>query len=420
MYGDEVKLAPAAIFSVAFAIRISLVIIRQDYLHPAPDEPVKVARSLHETGVFGNPFLIPTGETAHVAPFQPYLISLSYAVFGEGPPGELARHIVGCAASSMIYAILPYAAVAFGLPAAAGLIAGGAGALLPLKYHTEVSGSWEAPWAALAMILLMIYTARRLRLGTIQPGRALLDGALWGFGVLISPALLPILAGVIVVEAIRFFGSDRHRYISFLALRMAVMVAVLTPWTVRNYRAFGVFCPVRCNFGFELYTGNNPRAHPLQLDYFESEAPPHPAVSMAECLRLIALGPARYDREKRHLALSWIEERPARFLYFTAAHMVLFWFSWSPNMIINLANWTLAALGIAGMVRLIRAQHPAVPLLLSIWITFPPVYYITESTTKYRYPIDWTFLLLAGYLVVTTFPQLSANSSRDRDGSGRF
>jgi len=139
---------------------------------------VKVARSLHETGVFGNPFLIPTGETAQVAPFQQFVISLSYAVFGEGPRGGLARHIVGC----MVYAMLPSASVASGLPAAAGLIAGAAGALLPLKYHTEVSGSWEAPWAALAMILLMIHAARRLRFGTIQPRRALLVGTLWGWG----------------------------------------------------------------------------------------------------------------------------------------------------------------------------------------------------------------------------------------------
>src|ERR1700730_18295502 len=69
------KRASIAIFMLAFTIRVALVLVRHDYLHPLADETVKIARSINETGVFGNPWIIPTGATASYAPFQPYLIT---------------------------------------------------------------------------------------------------------------------------------------------------------------------------------------------------------------------------------------------------------------------------------------------------------------------------------------------------------
>jgi hypothetical protein len=177
----------------------------------------------------------------------------------------------------MVYAALLYAAVALGFPLGAGIIGGSLGALLPLKYSTEVSGAWESPWAALAMIFLMARAVSRLRHGALQPMSALLDGAFWGLGLLISPSLLPVLFGMILIEGYHFLASNPGRYLSFLALWLALIAAVLTPWTVRNYRTFGVVCPVRCAFGLEFYTGNNTQAHLLQADNFWVGAPIPPS-----------------------------------------------------------------------------------------------------------------------------------------------
>jgi hypothetical protein len=392
------KLASGIIFVLAFTIRVALVLIQHEYLQTYPPESVRVARSIEETGVFGNPWVIPTGPTAQIAPFQPYLISLVYRVFGEGTRGELARNIVGCAVSSMIYAALPYAAAALGLPLGAGAVAGGIGAFLPLKFHTEVNGAWESPWAALAMILVITSAAARLRLAAVKPQSGILDGAFWGIGMLISPGLLPVLVGVIAVEGYRFLRCNAGRYVTFLALRLAVIVLLLTPWTIRNYRTFGAVCPVRCSFGLEFFTGNNPQAHLQQTDNFWSGAP-HPTVNPAECLHLMELGETAYNREKLRLAEDAIKAQPGRFLYFTAGHFVLFWLSWTPSLPAAAVNIALSALGLAGMIMLMRAHHPAVSLILSVWITFPLVYYIIQFSTKYRYPIDWTLLLLAGVVI---------------------
>jgi hypothetical protein len=69
---SEMKLACAAIFVLAFTIRVGLVPLRHDCLHLLPDESLRVARSINETGVFGDPWVIPTGATGRLAPFKPY------------------------------------------------------------------------------------------------------------------------------------------------------------------------------------------------------------------------------------------------------------------------------------------------------------------------------------------------------------
>jgi hypothetical protein len=45
-----------------------------------------------------------------------------------------------------------------------------------------------------------------------------------------------------------------------LLLAAAVVVAALTPWTVRNVRVHGQLVPVKNSFGKELWIGNNPHA----------------------------------------------------------------------------------------------------------------------------------------------------------------
>jgi hypothetical protein len=45
----------------------------------------RVARNLAEIGTLGNPYLVPTGPSAHHAPFYPLLLSLIYRGVYSGP-----------------------------------------------------------------------------------------------------------------------------------------------------------------------------------------------------------------------------------------------------------------------------------------------------------------------------------------------
>lgn len=131
---------------------------------------------------------------------------------------------------------------------------------------------------------------------------------------------------------------------------------------------------------------------------------PHPGINPAECARLIALGENAYNREKFHLAVAWIRQHPASFVALTSARTVLFWFPWNGSLLLSALNWILVGVSIAGMAMLVRRRHPGVPLFANIWLTFPVVYYFIQASTKYRYPIEWTFILLAAYACYVVLP----------------
>lgn len=387
------------VFGIAFAMRITVMLALRRWFPDIRFETLKVARSIVSTGVFGSPWRVPTGPTSEYAPFQPYLVAVVYWIFGLGPAGEFARHVLGCIASALTCGMLPGIAARLGFTRPVGLLAGVIGALLPLKYNTETSGAWDAPWAA---AILMVATAecfaflQNPKYGT---QRAILKGALWGTALLVSPALLPVLAGFTLLELVRLFPHARTNYLKVLTLQTIVMVLVLTPWTVRNYRTFGVLCPVRCGFGLELYTSNSPRAHFSESDNFRPGTE-HPTFNVHECSRIIAMGEPAYFRMKLDSSWDWIRSNPVRFAEFTGLHFVTFWFQWNdvfPPLSVISVSITIAA--IAGMIRLYGLNRPAFAILLSIWITYPLIFYILQFSTKYRFPIDWTFLLLCSYWI---------------------
>ena len=96
-------------------------------------------------------------------------------------------------------------------------------------------------------------------------------------------------------------------------------VAVILPWTYRNYRTFGYPVPICTSAGFGFYTMNSPIADPYvtQLVEMESAHPeyrglhPHPEVARY-------LGGSRYARE-------WILSDPWRFIRLGAGKLISFY-----------------------------------------------------------------------------------------------
>ncbi|MFC1575780.1 hypothetical protein ACFL5A_03955, partial [Gemmatimonadota bacterium] len=70
------------LFIPSFALRLwTLTLLPQDIVPPNPDwETGAVAISLVETGTFSDPYLIPTGPTAHMPPLDVAAMSLIYRV----------------------------------------------------------------------------------------------------------------------------------------------------------------------------------------------------------------------------------------------------------------------------------------------------------------------------------------------------
>ena len=68
------------VFVVALGVRIFfLTLIPEDALRPSSDwELDAIAMSLVTEGQFANPYIEPTGPTAHLAPIPPFMLALIY------------------------------------------------------------------------------------------------------------------------------------------------------------------------------------------------------------------------------------------------------------------------------------------------------------------------------------------------------
>ena len=129
-------------------------------------------------------------------------------------------------------------------------------------------------------------------------------GLLWAFALLTNPSLgsvLPFLLGWAAYRTAKRGAGWRAP-----ALAAAVVVLCCAPWTIRNYRAFHRFIPLRSNLGVELYVGNNENygLHPPGLAFqYHPRAREFPLLSRGR-VRLHAggdgQGAALHGRQSRH------------------------------------------------------------------------------------------------------------------------
>lgn len=90
----------------------------------------------------------------------------------------------------------------------------------------------------------------------------------------------------------------------------AVSIAVIAPWTYRNYLVFDAFVPLTTNGGYVLYVNNNPYATGAWMDPYEIPGSPIHQIQYPE-------SDPRFEVEMNKLmkeaAQEWIAENPGRF-----------------------------------------------------------------------------------------------------------
>ncbi len=381
-----------ALFLLALAIRIGLALALKLHAAPRYTEFERIASSLALSGLFGNPYLIPTGPTAHHAPLYPLILSGLYSLFGTGTSGRTAQLVFNACVASLQYALLPVVAAVTKLRHSVGVLAGIMGALLPLHYLIEVNSVESL--AATALMLLVLLTLRAWQQTEFSWLLATLHGLSWGAALLLAPTFLLIfLALGLAGYALALSRSNWRKHTMLLCCLMAL---TLLPWTVRNYKQFGKFFFVRNNLGLELSVSHNDRARAAIDDNEKSGAyRGHPFSSEAEALKVKQLGEAAYDREKMRAASNWIRTNPLRFLNLTVLRVFYFWFPKTTRPAQMLALWALTLTSIAGLQQLFRENRSLAWLMTTLWLSFPFTYYFLQSSVRYRFPLHWTFLLLS-------------------------
>jgi len=228
---------------------------------PLAYEHGRIAENILAGKGFSIEFLGVEGPTSQQAPFYPYLLAVSYLLFGVGSPRAiLAVQLLQCLVGTGL--VLAVAALAWTLlpeRQAVGWWAGGLAALFPIHLYA-VTHLQVAIWAAAGLTTLLWLLLHPQWAGTTTG--ALLAGLLAGGLLLVDPIL--VLAWPVCLLV--FWQAERRRrpparwYPTGWRTGLMVLVglAMITPWTLRNWRVHGELVFIKDTFGYAFWQGNNP------------------------------------------------------------------------------------------------------------------------------------------------------------------
>lgn len=364
---------------------------------PFQQETGNVAYSLASGKGFADVFRTDTGPTAWLAPVYPLLLAGMFRGFGS--------FTVAAFFAAVFFNILFSSAACIpifyltrrlsGLGAAA--LAAWVWALFPAGVFFPFEWIWDTSLSALLGALLLWATAE------LADSTKLRDwcgyGILWGLTLLTNPALGSVFPFLLGWAALRARKQNRLAW-KFPVCALLAAVTCCVPWTVRNFAAFRTFVPLRSNFAFELWIGNN--------DIFDEHAQNgRTRITRAEETRRYAqVGELQYMLEKRAEAISFIASHPGLEWQLTGRRIVAFWmgtetplrdFLHTDSLLVRFVfavNLLLTAGVFAGLFVLFREKNPlAFPLAATVTI-FPCLYYVTHTLLRYRHAIDPAIVIL--------------------------
>lgn len=362
-------------------------------------EPGNIAYSLATHHGFASPFRSDTGPTAWMTPVYPLILAAIFNVFGLYTYHAFLAAMAWNIACSALTCIPIYKIGREAGSEGAGALAAWFWAIFPNAVIIPVREFWDASLAALLVAVILwatIVTSRSCRRNAW-----IAYGCLWGFALMTTPTLgsfLPFLLGWMVFRAPRPLLAAIRKP----ALSVSIALLLCVPWTVRNYRVFHAFVPLRSVLGLQLWMGNNETSGKQWAGLL------HPIANSTERGRYVELGEMHYMAEKRGEALRFIANHPREELSLTARRFVATWTGGDETPIrdffrnrtfyfrsILLAN-IAAALGcLIGAILLIVRRHPLAFPIVIIPAVFPLISYITLASPRYRHPIDPIVLLLA-------------------------
>ena len=368
----------------------------------------QIARSLATTGVFGNPYRVPTGPTAHHAPIYPFLLSLIFRALGYGSQAAWAMTAMNIFFGALQYALIPILTDAAKISRSVGVTAAFLGELLPYRIMREIR--WETTLSALFIVILAIVTISWWQDRESSATRAFVVGLIWGVGMLGCPIMLPVFFLALLFFAIYAKRANYSSWPAKVALAMVGMILAVLPWTIRNYRELSAPVFIRSNLGLELYLANNSEVHALFADNISIGYPNnyyhlhHPWASLQQAERVQQMGEVAFNRECLRQALAWIRSHPRDFIRLTFERFVFFWFASPRTQVIKAILLTPVTILAAWGLWLVLHRRPPLGLfLLALWTGYPLIYYVAQADARYRYPIDWSFALLCVYALAKPF-----------------
>lgn len=229
-------------------------------------------------------------------------------------------------------------------------------------------------------------------------------GLVFGFAVLVRTPI------ALMVFPIFYYFFQKKQWSRFLIFAV-VLAAVFTPWTVRNYKTYGVFIPTNYAFGYDLLIGNHVGAsgeleeyEPARRYVYEHEKVSGNKLALKEALSFIVFNPLEFLK----ITLKRIS------IYFSVARPTGFWFHLKgTSRVLTLASsaiysaliFGLAFLGIYKIKKLSREEQEKAMRLFWLTLMAPLAVIFIVVETRYRFLAYPLLSALAGFGFYDLFKQ---------------
>ncbi|MGB2624550.1 MAG: glycosyltransferase family 39 protein [Candidatus Acidiferrum sp.] len=367
---------------------------------PFQTEAGHIAYSIASGKGYSSPFQRDSGPTAWLTPVYPYLLAGIFKIFGiytlPSFLAALSLNILFSAATCIPIFYVGKRIAGLGVASGAAWL----WSLFPNAILIPFEWIWDTCLSALLVAVLVWATLELAESRRVS--NWCLYGILWGFALLTNPAVALLLPVFLLWAAYRDRNQDRNAW-RFLrpALAGAIALFCCVPWTIRNYVVFHRLIPLRSNFAFELYVGNNE-------NYDEQNRfRPGPITQDREILRYLRMGETPFMEEEERKAVAFIKTHPRIEVWLISQRFVDFWAGTATPIatfreadslwlrVILLCNDAAPLFALLGAVFLfVRKNEYAFPIV-AVLVVFPLLYYVTHTSLRYRHPIDPVVLLLA-------------------------
>jgi 4-amino-4-deoxy-L-arabinose transferase-like glycosyltransferase len=387
-----------AIFGAALLIRsVFILTLQNGFYFPDSLEYSQAATNLLAHGTFG--------EGYNRAPMYPLVLAAVYALFGQHIVAiRLVQAVMGACTAVMI-ALIAWRLGSKGV----GTLAGVLWSVYPLGVFMA---GLEYPTSVITLLLagavLCMLAEAEQALGA---GRVLLGGLLFGVAALTIPvALVAVLATTLWI----LYWQPTQRLV--LATLFLLGVALpLTPWTIRNFYAYGQIVIVEPRLTQLL-----PQVKPAQRGRVDNEQEGkikailrHPDAYIAHFMREFGHFWELYPTRVRMNQTAYREafhERDTRVVKHT-----IFGSPWTSlvSMFSVGPAFLLALIGVWAL-WFQKEQRRALSLLCMTILSFAFGYSLFVGKTRYRLPVEPYIILLSAYGLRHTWSMLAGQTMRER------
>jgi hypothetical protein len=201
-------------------------------------------------------------------------------------------------------------------------------------------------------------------------------------------------------------------------LATVIIGLLILPWTVRNYRVFGVLVPLNTNSGYVLFWGNHPIHGTQFMDILPNNTPGYYGLIPPE---LLQLNEAELDQALLRQGIGFILADRVRFILLSLSRIppyFKFWPSADSSLLSNISRVGSFGLclpfivhGLYLSIRVLRrprhAQQGAILTLLYLFIlVYTGIHLLTWTLIRYRLPVDAILLPFAAYSIVSLYTTL--------------